>query len=228
MIFCIEDDMGIRELIVYTLNNSGFNAAGFESGVRLAQALAEQTPELILLDIMLPDADGITILKRLRTDEFTKKIPVIMLTAKGTEYDKVVGLDNGADDYITKPFGMTELISRIRAVLRRTCDDGGTGDTVCARGVVINLRAHTVTSDGVEVNLTLKEYELLLMLIKNAGQVMSRDILLEKIWGYEYYGETRTVDVHIRTLRGKLGNNGEIIETVRGVGYRASSAVKAK
>ncbi|MDD4773966.1 MAG: response regulator transcription factor [Eubacteriales bacterium] len=228
MIFCVEDDMGIRELVVYTLNNSGFDAAGFESGAGLWEALAEQTPELILLDIMLPDEDGVTILKKLRADTATRMIPVIMLTARGTEYDKVMGLDSGADDYITKPFGMTELISRIRAVLRRTRNDPGTGDAVRAGGVVMDLRAHTVTSDGDEVSLTLKEYELLLMLITNAGRVMSRDILLEKIWGYEYYGETRTVDVHIRTLRSKLGNNGEIIETVRGVGYRVSAAVKAQ
>lgn len=228
MIFCVEDDMGIRELVVYTLNNSGFDAAGFESGAGLREALAEQTPELIQLDIMLPDEDGVTILKKLRADTATRMIPVIMLTARGTEYDKVMGLDSGADDYITKPFGMTELISRIRAVLRRTRNDPGTGDAVRAGGVVMDLRAHTVTSDGDEVSLTLKEYELLLMLITNAGRVMSRDILLEKIWGYEYYGETRTVDVHIRTLRSKLGNNGEIIETVRGVGYRVSAAVKAQ
>ena len=228
MIFCVEDDMGIRDLVVYTLNNSGFDAVGFESGAGLREALAEKTPELILLDIMLPDEDGVTILKKLRADTTTKMIPVIMLTAKGTEYDKVIGLDSGADDYITKPFGMTELISRIRAVLRRTRGDCGTGDTVRAGGVVMDLRAHTVTSDGDDVSLTLKEYELLLMLIKNAGQVMSRDILLEKIWGYEYYGETRTVDVHIRTLRSKLGDNGDIIETVRGVGYRAAPAIKSK
>lgn len=219
MIFCVEDDKGIRELVVYTLNNTNFSAAGFERGSDLFSALHTQKPELILLDIMLPDEDGISVLKRLRAGISTKKIPVIMLTAKGTEYDKVIGLDSGADDYITKPFGMMELLSRIRAVLRRTDGNNETTELVC--GIVkIDVKAHTVTSNGLQVDLTLKEFELLHILMKNAGQVLSRDMLLENIWGYEYYGETRTVDVHIRTLRTKLGEGGDMIETVRGVGYR--------
>lgn len=223
MIFCVEDDRAIMELVVYTLNNTGFDAVGLNSAAQLRAALAEQTPELILLDIMLPDEDGVTILKKLRNGSITASIPVIMLTAKSTEYDKVVGLDSGADDYITKPFGMTELISRIKAVLRRARSGRECDDTIRVSGVVMDLRARTVTADGNAVGLTFKEYELLLMLIKNAGQVMTRDMLLDNIWGYEYYGETRTVDVHIRTLRNKLGSRAEIIETVRGVGYRVAA-----
>ncbi|MHB1154399.1 MAG: response regulator transcription factor [Eubacteriales bacterium] len=219
MIFCVEDDKGIRDLVVYTLNNSNFSAVGFERGSELFSALQTQKPELILLDIMLPDEDGISILKRLRTGISTKKIPVIMLTAKGTEYDKVIGLDSGADDYITKPFGMMELLSRIRAVLRRTEGNNEITELVCDT-VKIDVKAHSVTSNGLQVDLTLKEFELLHILMRNAGKVLNRDMLLENIWGYEYSGETRTVDVHIRTLRTKLGEGGDIIETVRGVGYR--------
>lgn len=219
MIFCVEDDNGIRDLVVYTLNNSNFSAAGFERGSELFDALHTQKPELILLDIMLPDEDGISILKRLRSGIPTKKIPVIMLTAKGTEYDKVIGLDSGADDYITKPFGMMELLSRIKAVLRRTDRTVETTELTCG-AVKLDTQAHSVTSFGLQVELTLKEFDLLHLLMKNAGQVLSREQLLENIWGYEYYGETRTVDVHIRTLRIKLGEGGDIIETVRGVGYR--------
>ncbi len=219
MIFCVEDDRGIRDLVVYTLNNSNFSAVGFERGSELFSALQTQNPELILLDIMLPDEDGISILKRLRGGISTKKIPVIMLTAKGNEYDKVIGLDCGADDYITKPFGMMELLSRIRAVLRRT--ERNIEITELARGTVkIDVKAHSVTSNGLQVDLTLKEFDLLHILMRNAGKVLSRDMLLENIWGYEYSGETRTVDVHIRTLRTKLGESGDMIETVRGVGYR--------
>lgn len=219
MIFCVEDDKGIRDLIVYTLNNSNFPAAGFERGSELFAALHTQKPDLILLDIMLPDEDGISLLKRLRAGISTKKIPVIMLTAKGTEYDKVIGLDSGADDYITKPFGMMELLSRIRAVLRRT-DGTGEATLLTCGAVKLDAKAHCVTSGGLQVELTLKEFDLLHLLMKSAGQVLCRELLLENIWGYEYYGETRTVDVHIRTLRTKLGEGGDIIETVRGVGYR--------
>lgn len=222
MIFCVEDDRGIRELVVYALNNSGFQAVGFERGNELFAALRTQTPELILLDIMLPGEDGISILRRLRSGDASKLIPVIMLTAKGTEYDKVVGLDSGADDYITKPFGMTELISRVKAVLRRARP---AESTVLAAGVVrLDTGAHAVTSEGQPVDLTLKEFDLLHLLLKNAGRVLDRDMLLENIWGYGYSGETRTVDVHIRTLRAKLGGGGDIIETVRGVGYRIGAA----
>lgn len=222
MIFCVEDDRGIRELVVYALNNSGFQAVGFERGNELFAALRTQTPELILLDIMLPGEDGISILRRLRSGDASKLIPVIMLTAKGTEYDKVVGLDSGADDYITKPFGMTELISRVKAVLRRARPAEST--VLTAGAVRLDTGAHAVTSEGQPVDLTLKEFDLLHLLLKNAGRVLDRDMLLENIWGYGYSGETRTVDVHIRTLRAKLGGGGDIIETVRGVGYRIGAA----
>jgi two-component system alkaline phosphatase synthesis response regulator PhoP len=219
MIYYVEDDEGIRELVVYTLQNTGFQAVGFENGQQLFSALQNTKPQLILLDIMLPGDDGMTILRRLRSDIATRKIPVIMITAKGSEYDKVIGLDSGADDYVTKPFGMMELVSRIRAVLRRS---GVTEDNelYSYRSVLLDTRKHSVTVNGKVVDLTLKEFELLKLLMKNAGAVLTRDMLLENIWGYDFDGETRTVDVHIRTLRQKLGDEGKIIETVRGVGYR--------
>ena len=219
MIYCVEDDRGIRELVVYTLLNSGFEAEGFESGRALFAAVKKTLPRLILLDIMLPDTDGIEILKQLKSDRETKRIPVIMVTAKGTEFDKVIGLDNGADDYIAKPFGMMELISRIKAVLRRYEESGDSMEYLC-RNVKVNLRSRIVTVDGAPVELTLKEFEVLKLLMKNSGAVLTREMLLENIWGYDFDGETRTVDVHIRTLRSKLGEGGNIIETVRGVGYR--------
>lgn len=222
MIYCVEDDAGIRELVVYTLRNTGFEAEGCPDGAALTAALRKQTPQLILLDIMLPGEDGITILRRLRAVPDTADIPVILLTAKNTEYDKVVGLDTGADDYIAKPFGMMELVARIRAVLRRTearAESEGPHPLV-AGGICVDERAHTVFADGQEVQLTLKEYQLLTLLMKNRGAVLTRDVLLENIWGYGSENETRTVDVHIRTLRQKLGADGALIETVRGVGYR--------
>lgn len=222
MIYCVEDDAGIRELVVYTLRNTGFEAEGCPDGAALTAALRKQTPQLILLDIMLPGEDGITILRRLRAVPDTADIPVILLTAKNTEYDKVVGLDTGADDYIAKPFGMMELVARIRAVLRRTearAESEGPHPLV-AGGICVDERAHTVFADGQEVQLTLKEYQLLTLLMKNRGAVLTRDVLLENIWGYGSENETRTVDVHIRTLRQKLGADGVLIETVRGVGYR--------
>ena len=222
MIYCVEDDAGIRELVVYTLRNTGFEAEGCPDGAALTAALRKQTPQLILLDIMLPGEDGITILRRLRAAPDTADIPVILLTAKNTEYDKVVGLDTGADDYIAKPFGMMELVARIRAVLRRTearAESEGPHPLV-AGGICVDERAHTVFVDGQEVQLTLKEYQLLTLLMKNRGAVLTRDVLLENIWGYGSENETRTVDVHIRTLRQKLGADGALIETVRGVGYR--------
>ncbi len=218
MIYCVEDDQGIRELVVYTLQNTGFPALGFEKAKDLRTALAKQTPDLILLDIMLPEENGIEILKKLRADSLTRAIPVVMLTAKGTEYDKVIGLDSGADDYIVKPFGMMELIARVKAVLRRTESKAG-ADQISYGPVVINLKSHSVMVDGSFIELTLKEFDLLHLLLKNTGKVLTRDQLLEKIWGYDFDGETRTVDVHIRTLRQKLGENGHIIETIRGVGY---------
>ena len=223
MIFCVEDDSNIRELVVYTLETTGFKARGFEDGKEFLEALALETPELVLMDIMLPGEDGLELLGRLKSSPKTREIPVIMVTAKGAEYDKVKGLDLGADDYVTKPFGMMELVSRIKAVLRRTKKESqDPQDVIRAGGIEINTRKHEVTADGEVVNLTLKEYELLKRLMKNRGIVMTRDCLLEDIWGYDFDGETRTVDVHVGTLRQKLGSCGEMIETVRGVGYRMS------
>ena len=219
MIYCVEDDSNIRELVVYTLESTGMKACGFEDGRAFMEALAFETPELVLLDIMLPGEDGIEILKNLRKSAKTKDIPVIMVTAKGSEYDKVIGLDTGADDYITKPFGMMELVSRIKAVLRRTMREKE--DTKYQIGnLLIDVEKHKVKVDGKTVALTLKEFELLEKLMKNRSIVLTRDRLLEEIWGYDFTGETRTVDVHVRTLRQKLGIAGELIETVRGVGYR--------
>lgn len=219
MIYCVEDDDNIRELVIYTLETTGLKARGFAEGSAFMEALAFDTPELILLDIMLPGDDGLELLKKLKASPKTKGIPVIMVTAKGTEYDKVVGLDSGADDYVTKPFGMMELVSRIKAVLRRS---GKVEDRIDMElsGVRMDIRKHEVTVDGKQVALTLKEFELLEKLMRNQGIVLTRDQLLTEIWGYDFDGETRTVDVHIRTLRQKLGEKGEIIQTVRGVGYR--------
>ena len=219
MIFCVEDDTSSRELMIYTLNSAGFDAKGFPESTEFWKAIETETPELIMLDIMLPGEDGIEILKKLRSKAVTKDIPVIMATAKGTEYDKVIGLDTGADDYLVKPFGMMEMVSHIKAVLRRTAPK--TSKNVLSTGKLsVNLDEHSVFANGEKVVLTLKEFELLRIFMENPGRVFSRDILLEKIWGTEFYGETRTVDVHIGTLRTKLGECGEYIETVRGVGYR--------
>lgn len=219
MIFCVEDDSGIRELMLYTLRASGFEAAGFSDGKGLFDALAGHRPQLIMLDIMLPGMDGIEILKRLRSNAATAEIPVIMATAKGTEYDKVLGLDLGADDYLAKPFGMMEMVSRIRAVLRRTQPREMTKPLKMG-GLDMNQAEHTVRVEGQRVQLTLKEYELLRLFLENPGRAFTRDQLLERIWGTDYLGETRTVDVHIGTLRTKLGPCGDYIRTVRGVGYR--------
>lgn len=219
MIYCVEDDSNIRDLVVYTLESTGIKACGFEDGKAFVEALAFETPELVLLDIMLPGEDGLTILKKLKSSSRTKDIPVIMVTAKGSEYDKVVGLDSGADDYITKPFGMMELVSRVKAVLRRT--QKTTKDTTYRiDNLELDVEKHKVKVDGQEVTLTLKEFEMLEKLVKNQHIVLTRDKMLEEIWGYDFDGETRTVDVHVRTLRQKLGSAGELIETVRGVGYR--------
>ena len=223
MIFCVEDDSNIRELVVYTLETTGFKARGFEDGREFLEALALETPELVLMDIMLPGDDGLELLKKLKASPKTREIPVIMVTAKGAEYDKVKGLDLGADDYVTKPFGMMELVSRIKAVLRRTRKDAQEPQDIIAVGEIeINTKKHEVTAGGEVVNLTLEEYELLKRVVENPNIVMTRDCLLEDIWGYDFDGETRTVDVHVRTLRQKLGPCGEKIETVRGVGYRMS------
>lgn len=219
MIFCVEDDQAIRDLMLYALNAAGFEACGFEDGSALFPALEKKRPELIMLDIMLPGEDGITILKKLRGNAATASIPVIMATAKGTEYDKVIGLDLGADDYLAKPFGMMEMVSRVKAVLRRVIAND-TAAVLHLGKLELNMSNHTVFSDGTRIELTLKEYEMLRLFMKHPGRVFSRDQLLDKIWEAEYAGETRTVDVHIGTLRTKLGVCGEYIETVRGVGYR--------
>ncbi len=219
MIFCVEDDNAIRDLMIYTLNSAGFEAEGFSDAAPLFKALQTKTPELIMLDIMLPGEDGITILKRLRKSSATSDIPVIMATAKGTEYDKVIGLDLGADDYLAKPFGMMEMVSRVKAVLRRAAPKED-ARILRVGQLELNVGEHTVFADGERIALTLKEYEMLRLFMDNLGKVFTRDQLLEHIWDADYTGETRTVDVHIGTLRTKLGNCGNYIETVRGVGYR--------
>lgn len=219
MIYCVEDDNSIRELILYTLRASGFEAQGFDSGEALFAALKECRPQLILLDIMLPGMDGTEILKALRSGSATRSIPVIFATAKGTEFDKVNGLDLGADDYLTKPFGMMEMVARVRAVLRRVSPKEQNTKLVVPP-MEMDISAHTLKIDGNPVELTLKEFELLKLFMETPGRVYAREQLLERIWGTEYYGETRTVDVHIGTLRTKLGSCGEYIRTVRGVGYR--------
>lgn len=219
MIFCVEDDSAIRDLVIYTLNTTGFEAAGFADSTSFWEAMKKQKPELILLDIMLPGEDGITILKKLRSQANFAEIPVIMATAKGTEYDKVMGLDLGADDYLAKPFGMMEMVSRIKAVLRRT-KKAPDSNILRIDNLELNSDEHTVFADGVRVELTLKEYELLNLFMHNPARVFTREQLLTQIWSSDYVGETRTVDVHIGTLRTKLGACGEYLETVRGVGYR--------
>ena len=219
MIWCVEDDASIRELVAYALNNSGFEAEGFAAPADFWKAMEHRRPQLVLLDIMLPGEDGLQILKKLRSAPATRRLPVIMVTAKGSEYEKVMGLELGADDYIPKPFGMMELVARVKAVLRRS-GSLPQEEAVSAGPIRIFPEEHRVEVDGREVALTLKEYELLSMLLRNRGVVLTRDRLLEEIWGYSFDGENRTVDVHIRTLRQKLGPAGDLIETVRGVGYK--------
>ena len=220
MIFCVEDDAGIRDLMIYTLNASGFRAVGFENARELYAALADDTPELIMLDIMLPGEDGISILKRLKADARTADIPVIMATAKGNEYDKVIGLDLGADDYLAKPFGMMEMASRVRAVLRRSGRAAENQQLIRVGGLEMNLGEHIVTADGIRIQLTLKEFELLHTFMTNPGRAFTREQLLSSVWSEDFLGETRTVDVHVGTLRQKLGSCGKYIRTVRGVGYK--------
>lgn len=219
MIYCVEDDVSIRELMLYTLRASGYEAEGFEQGRELLDALKRYTPKLIMLDIMLPGMDGIEILKHLRSNPATARIPVIMATAKGTEYDRVLGLDAGADDYLSKPFGMLEMVSRIRAVLRRT-EPAEQTQILSMGSLQLDTAAHTVLVSGSRILLTLKEFELLRLFLEHPGRVFTRDQLLERVWGTDYVGESRTVDVHIGTLRTKIGICGEYIQTVRGVGYR--------
>lgn len=217
-IFIVEDDINIREIERYALKNSGYEVEEFECGADFFERLKNHIPGLVILDIMLPDEDGMSILSKIRADKKTAKIPVIMVTAKATEMDKVKGLDNGADDYITKPFGVMELISRVKALLRRT-RDVETEAIMKYGDIVIDDDKHALTVAGETCELTYKEYELLKYLIKNKGIVVSRDKLLSKVWGFEYEGETRTVDAHVKTLRQKLGEAGSCIKTVRNVGY---------
>ena len=219
MIFCVEDDDSIRELMVYALTSSGFQAAGFADGPSFWQAMEKGRPELILLDIMLPGEDGISILRRLRAAVETEGLPVIMATAKGAEYDKVRGLDSGADDYLVKPFGMLEMVSRVKAVLRRSLPREQAPLLRCGE-IAVDRARHLVTVQNAAVSLTLKEFELLCLFMENPGLVFTRDQLLRSVWGAEFVGESRTVDVHIGTLRTKLGQAGKYIATVRGVGYK--------
>ena len=221
MIYILEDDASIRKLVVYTIQSQGMEAEGFERPSQFWEGLEQKTPELVLLDIMLPEEDGLQVLKRLRSLPATKGVPIIMLTAKSTEYDKVLGLDEGADDYVAKPFGMMELLSRIRALLRRTETENG----ILRCGILeVDPGQHIVRVRGQEAALTQKEFEVLCLLLRNPGQVLSREQLIENVWGYAFTGESRTVDVHVRTLRQKLGEAGGYIETVRGYGYKISPA----
>ena len=219
MIYLLEDDEGIRNFVVYALNSSGFEAVGFEYPSDFFKAVEDSLPELVLLDRMLPETDGMAVLQRLRSSPDTAELPIIMLTALGSEADKVEGLDGGADDYIPKPFGTKELISRIKALLRRS--GGSSGEKISLGQLTVYPVKHEVFAGEQPVLLTLKEYDMLLYLLWHKGEVISRDELLKKIWGYDFSGESRTVDVHIRTLRSKLGGCGELIQTIRGVGYKA-------
>lgn len=223
-IYCVEDDSSIRDLICYTMNSSGFTAEGFECGTDFFDKINKVLPDIVLLDLMLPGMDGMQILQKLRSEAATEKIPVIILSAKGDRLDKIKGLDSGADDYITKPFDILELISRIKAVIRRSTP-ALPNDRITCGCISIDLSSHRVFVGTEEIFLTYKEYELLKLLILNKGKVMSRSVLMDKIWGFDFEGETRTVDVHIRTLRQKLGDAGVYIETVRNVGYRVNENV---
>lgn len=220
MIFCVDDDNTIREIEVYTLLQTGFEAKGLSDGEALFEALKTETPDLIVLDIMLPGKDGMEILKEIRSNPETERIPVIMATAKGTEIDKIQGLDKGADDYLVKPFGTMEMVSRIKAILRRCKREENTPDTLKIGGIVLKDNEHKVTVNGERISLTFKEYELLKTFMLNPGIVFSRDKLLSLVWGVDHAVESRTVDMHIKTLRQKLGEEGKHIETVIGVGYR--------
>ena len=223
LIYVVEDDQNIREIERFALQNSGYHVEEFGSAKEFYKRIADKLPQLILLDIMLPDEDGLAIIKKLRSMSETKRVPVIMVTAKGAEYDKVIGLDLGADDYVSKPFGMMELISRVKAVLRRVERQRDERPQKVVHGAIeMDVKKHEILVNGEPVQLTLKEFELLRRLLEHPNIVLTRSQLLEEIWGYDFDGETRTVDVHIRTLRQKLGTAGDMIETVRGVGYRIS------
>ena len=219
MVWCVDDDSTIREIEVYTLEQTGFAARGFADGVSMLEALKDEIPELIILDIMMPELDGIEVLKKLRSEPLYKDIPVIMATAKGTEMDKIGGLNMGADDYLVKPFGVMEMVARVKAVLRRSVKTVES-DGITVGSITLKEKEHKVISDGEKVELTHKEFEILKLFMQNPNMVFSRDKLMSEIWGMDYIGETRTVDMHIKTLRHKLGSSGSQIKTVIGVGYR--------
>ncbi len=219
MIWCVDDDNTIRDIELYALTQTGFEAKGFADGISMLEALKTEKPELIVLDIMLPGKDGVDVLKEIRQNPETRKIPVIMATAKGTEMDKIHGLDTGADDYLVKPFGVMEMVSRIKAVLRR-CEPDEKEETLTVGEITLSDKEHLVTVRGEKKVLTFKEFEILKLFMSNPGIVFSRDKLLSEVWGIDYLGESRTVDMHIKTLRQKLGDAGSIIETVIGVGYK--------
>lgn len=219
MIWCVEDDASIRDIEVYALQSTGYEAKGFEDGTSFLKEVKNQKPELVVLDVMLPGIDGITLLQKLKEDPETREIPVVMATAKGAEYDKIQGLDLGADYYLTKPFGVMEFVSCVKAVLRR-CQPRQVEHLLKTGGLIVNIDEHTVTIDGERITLTYKEFELLRLFLSHPGMAFTRDQLFNEVWGMDYCGDTRTVDMHIRTLRQKLKDYGERIETVRNVGYR--------
>ncbi|MDO4153383.1 MAG: response regulator transcription factor [Candidatus Fimenecus sp.] len=223
MIWCVDDDDAIRDIEVYTLQSTGFEARGFSDGASMFAALQTEKPQLIIMDIMLPGEDGVALLKKLRAAPATKKIPVIMATAKGMEYDKIQSLDLGADDYLVKPFGVMEMVSRVKAVLRRCTPEQS--ETLSVLGLTVNTTARTVTADGEKIQLTYKEFEILRLLMSHIGTVFTREQLLSEVWGTDYYGETRTVDMHIKTLRQKLLKYGALIQTVIHVGYRMEASL---
>ena len=223
MIHVVEDDAGVRELELYTLRTAGYEAAGFGEPAEFRRALQEGLPDLVILDVMLPGEDGMSLLRALRQDARTRRLPVILVTARDAEMDKVNGLDAGADDYLTKPFGVMELLARVRAILRRSGEEKAE-DVLTHGPIMLDRLRHRVTAEGAEVVLTHMEFELLAFLMAHPGQALTREVLLDDVWGMAYAGDTRTVDVHIRTLRQKLGNSGSLIATVRGVGYRLEDA----
>ena len=220
MIYLLEDDQNIRDFTIYAIESAGYEIRGFSLPSVFRAAVEEHTPDVVLLDIMLPEENGLSVLRWLRDNPATKKLPIMMLSARSTEYDKVLGLDSGADDYLAKPFGVMELLSRIRALLRRTASNASEDETLCCGSIMLSTARHLVPVRDEEVILTGKEFDLLAMLMRNQGIVLSRERILQTVWGYDYTGESRTVDVHIRTLRAKLGEAGNAVETVRGVGYR--------
>lgn len=222
MIYLVEDDSSIRELVVYTLNSTGLEAKGFEKPSEFWQAMQEEKPSLVMLDLMLPEESGIDVLKKIRENSQTEKLPVIIVTAKSSEYDKINGLESGADDYIAKPFSMMEMVARVKALLRRTESRTEEKEYIIGN-LYVSPSKHIVKVDDEEVILTYKEFEMLNLLLENRGIVLTRDQLLNKIWGYSFDGESRTVDVHVRTLRQKLGTAGDVVKTIRGVGYKISS-----